>query len=437
MKRRIIGILTVIAFLATTAAAQTSQRTTREDVGRERHRSDQVIVRLSPGARISQLNDRQGTRTLEQIAGTDYYVLELPAGSGRFTDRLRELADEPGLLEATPNFTYSAPELLQTSQAFIDQTSQAFIDQTSQAFIDQTSQAFIDQTSQAFIDWKAPASFSGQKAVADLHLSEAHLFARGAGVKVAVIDTGLDFHHPLFRQRVQYPVYDFVDDDGHPAEVAPGAGYGHGTFIAGLIVLTAPQATLMPLRAFASDGSGTSVSIAKAIRFAADNGADVINMSFGMLEDDTLVKNALVYALSKKAYLVAAAGNDNENEIHFPASSNLLTLGVTAIGAGDIKAPFANYHRSIDVSAPGVDVYSAYPGGRFAWWSGTSFSTGLVSGEAALLKSLSPDASKWEIDLLIALSGVNIDKLNPKYAGKLGRVRIDFDSAIQRLLDYR
>jgi subtilisin family serine protease len=437
MKRRFIGILTVVAFLACTAAAQTIQRTTREDVGRERHRSDQVIVRLSPGTRISHFNDRQGTRTLEQIPGTDYYVLELPQGSGRLSDRLRKLTDEPGLLEATPNFTYSTPELLQTSQAFIDQTSQAFIDQTSQAFIDQTSQAFIDQTSQAFIDWKAPASFSGQKAIADLNLVKAHLFARGAGIKVAIIDTGLDFHHPLFRQKVQYPVYDFVDDDGHPAEVAGGAGYGHGTFIAGLIVLTAPQATLMPLRAFDADGSGTSVSIAKAIRYAADNGADVINMSFGMMEEDSLVKDALLYAALKKAYLVAAAGNDDEHGVHFPASSNLLATAVTATGAGDVKAPFANYHRSVDVSAPGVDVYSAYPGGRFAWWSGTSFSTAFVSGEAALLKSLRPDVTKWEIDLLIALSSINIDKLNPKYAGKLGRGRIQFESAIQKLLDYR
>ncbi|MEP7269925.1 MAG: S8 family serine peptidase, partial [Acidobacteriota bacterium] len=299
MKRiRLIGILALMTL--TTSALLAQSRVLREDSSRPANiRGGQVIVRLSGEAKIAQLNGRQGTRTLEQIPGTDYYLLELPEGA-RVSDRLRRFSEEPGIIEAVPNYSYRAPEVLQTSQAFIDQTSQAF----------------IDQTSQAFIDAGVPVSFTRQKSVSSLHLAEAQRYSQGAGVKVAIVDTGIDFSHPLFRGRIEYPVYDFVDDDGNPSE-EPGAGYGHGTFIAGLIALTAPRATVMPVRAFAGDGTGTSFSIARAIRFAADNGADIINMSFGLLEEDSLVKDAINYA-SRKAYLVAAAGNDDENFIHFP-----------------------------------------------------------------------------------------------------------------------
>lgn len=432
MKKRKLGTLLLLACVIYTlispprSLAVADLRPTNGDVGRsvrdgsgrrERFRSSQIIVRLAPGAKISRLNGRFGTQTLEQLPGTDYYLLQLPEGEA-VADRLSRMSDE-GLTAVAPNYHYQSPEVLQTSQAFIDQTSQAF----------------IDQTSQAFIDWAAPAKFAEQKAVGNLHILEAHKLTKGSGIKVAVIDTGIDAAHPLFAGRIEYPVYDFVDDDANPAEET-GAGYGHGTFVAGLVALAAPKATLMPLRAFDSDGTGTSFSIAKAIRYAVNNGARVINMSFGMLEEDSLVKDAINYA-AQKAYLVAAAGNDNENFIHFPASSASKTLSVTSTGPDDIKAPFANFHKAIDVSAPGIDVYSAYPDGRWAYWSGTSFSTALATGEAVLLLSLRPNASRLEIDLLITLSGLNINSLNPKYVWQLGRSRIDYNAAVLRLLDLR
>jgi subtilisin family serine protease len=416
MKTRLIGILVLTIALAGGALAQT--RVSRGEGGERPQsiRAGQVIVRLAPGTRVGQLKGTQGARIVDQIAGTDYYLLELPDGAN-VHERVRRLYNEPEIVEATPNYTYSTAEVLQTSQAFIDQTSQAF----------------IDQTSQAFIDAGVPVSFTRQKLVSNLHLVEAQVFSRGSGIKVAIVDTGIDTDHPLFRGKIEYPVYDFVDNDGDPSEER-GAGYGHGTFIAGLIALTAPRATLMPLRAFSGDGSGTSFSIARAIRFAADNGADVINMSFGLLEEDSLVKDAVSYAY-RRAYLVAAAGNDDQNFIHFPASTGSQTLAVTSTDANDLKASFANYNNGVDVSAPGVDVYSAYPEGRWAFWSGTSFSTGLVSGEAALLLSLRPDTSNSDLDRVILNAGDNIDRINQRYSGKLGKVRIDFRDAIFTLFD--
>jgi thermitase len=224
-----------------------------------------------------------------------------------------------------------------------------------------------------------------------------------------------------------------VDDDGNPSDEQDGAASGHGTFVAGLIALTAPDAKIMPLRAFSSDGRGTSFDIARAIRFATDEGVDVINMSFGMLEDDKLIKDALKYA-RPRVYLVASAGNDNLNTIQFPADMGNFTLSVTSTTTDDTKATYANYNSRMEAAAPGVSLYSAYPGERWAWWSGTSFSTALVTGEAALLLSLNPSLKSENLNRIIILSGIDIDSLNPQYKNKLGR-RIDYRAAIKMLLN--
>src|SRR4030095_13991928 len=107
----------------------------------------------------------------------------------------------------------------------------------------------------------------------------------------------------LFAGRLAYPMQDFIDNDGLPQDELGGIGTGHGTFVSGLITLTAPQARIMPLRAFGTDRSGTSFDIASAIHFAADNGARVINMSFGFAEEDLVIQEALSYALPS-AYMV-------------------------------------------------------------------------------------------------------------------------------------
>jgi subtilisin family serine protease len=250
------------------------------------------------------------------------------------------------------------------------------------------------------------------------------------------LDLGVEqiaFNHPAFAGRILYPNFDFVDNDGNPQEVMGGTGSGHGTFVSGLVALTAPGSLIMPLRAFGPDGSGTSFNLAKAIRFAADNGAQVINMSFGLLDRDKLIEDALEYAY-QRVYMVAAAGNDNLNSLHFPAERKSKTLAVTSTDVRDLKAAFSNFNRDVQVSAPGVDLYSAYPGNRWAIWSGTSFSTALVTGEAALVLQLNPNLNRTAMNALMTNSGVNIDALNPAYAEMLGQVRIDFLDAVNRTL---
>ena len=404
---KIFGPVCLIALVFLPALTALPSQTVRTNSYREGYRSGEICVRLQFGVDINEINARYGTYTKERIPGTPIYLLGLPPG--RDLEKLMgRMQTDFNLLFADFNHKFQLPEVRQTSHAF------------------------IDQVSQAFIDGQSPVKFYGQQSVWNLNLDEAHKFSRGFGVRVAVIDTGLDFNHSLFEGRIAWPVYDFVDDDGNPSDVLYGSASGHGTFVAGLIALTAPDAKIIPLRAFNSDGRGTSFDIAKAIRFATNVGADVINMSFGMLEEDKLITDALRYAY-QRVHMVASAGNDNLNTIQFPADTANFTLSVTSTTTNDIKATFANYNSKMNAAAPGVSLYSAYPGERWAWWSGTSFSTALVTGESALLLSLKTDLKSENLNRIIILSGINLDPLNPEYKNKLGR-RIDYRAAIEMLL---
>ncbi|MDX2032206.1 MAG: S8 family serine peptidase [Blastocatellia bacterium] len=401
VKATALTLLWVLMLLATS----TERRS--QALGRDSFRAGEINVGLIPGAEIEAFNLRYGTSVLEEIPGADQYRLRLPLGE-TVEAALAKARLDPTVLFADPNYYYLSPEVRQTSQAFVDQTSQAFVDNSS------------------------PAKFWTQGTIANLRITEAHAWSRGTGVRVAVIDTGLDLDHPLFAGRITGPVYDFVSNDLDPSEEMGGPSAGHGTFVAGLIALTAPEALIQPVRAFNRDGRGTSFDIAKAIRFAGENGAQVINMSFGLLQEDRLIKEALG-AVYENSYMVASAGNDNLNLVHFPAGVKSKALSVTSTTVGDRKAAFANYDVHVQAAAPGENLFSAYPGNRWAVWSGTSFSTALVSGEAALLLALDPYANRSRLNEVIRSSGVNINSLNAVYAGKLGR-RIDPLAAIRAIL---
>jgi thermitase len=250
-------------------------------------------------------------------------------------------------------------------------------------------------------------------------------------VLVAVIDTGVDFNHPFFLNRLSNQGYDFVDLDTVPQDEPGGGGYGHGTFVAGLIGVTAPGARILPIRAFGPDGTGSSFDIANAIFYAADRGAKVINLSFGFRSRDAFVEEAINYAYTK-AFLVSAAGNDNIKGLHFPSIKNK-TLIVAATDDRDRKAEFSNYDKDVDVSAPGVQIYSTYPGRRYAWWSGTSFAAPLASGQAALLLQLNPRYSNNSLFNIIRSTGIDINAANPNFVNSLGK-RIDCKNAVLRHL---
>ena len=182
---------------------------------------------------------------------------------------------------------------------------------------------------------------------------------------------------------------------------------------------------IMPLRVFDDQGNAEGFTIARAVRYAVQHGANVINMSFGMTSASSAVKQAIKFAIEHDVTVVASAGNNNSSAPQFPAAFNDV-MAVAATDLKDKKADFSDFGNTIFVDAPGINI-SAYPGGYYAIASGTSFSAPLVSGEVALIRS----ARRQNAEQAVARGTVNIDSKNPGYAHELGFGRIDMVRALQ------
>jgi subtilisin family serine protease len=251
------------------------------------------------------------------------------------------------------------------------------------------------------------ASYSVQPATDILHLVHAHDVATGKGVKVAIIDTGCDLKHPdLFRNIVGG--WDFVDNDADPTDVkdnidndrngAIDEAFGHGTHVAGIIHLVAPDAQLLIARVLDADGRGNIVDVAAGVRWAVQQGAKVINLSLGMsTRSGDALQNALEEAAMRGVVIVSAAGNQGSDIVDFPGRSSS-TICVAAVDAAANGATFSSFnHSDVALSAPGVAVRSTYPGGGYRLWTGTSMSAPFVAGAVALLAEKHPD---WAIDAM-------------------------------------
>jgi len=167
------------------------------------------------------------------------------------------------------------------------------------------------------------------------------------------------------------------------------AAFGHGTMVAGIVHLVAPQAKIMPLKSFQADGSGYSSDILRAIYYAAKNGAKVINMSFSYSTSSPELESAVNYAASKGVILVASAGNDGKQVLVYPgALKNVIDVASTT--NTDTVSKFSNYGAPpVWLAAPGEAVVTTYPWGTYAAGWGTSFSAPFASGAAALLVNVS------------------------------------------------
>lgn len=260
--------------------------------------------------------------------------------------------------------------------------------------------------------------------------------APGKGTVVAVIDTGVDYTHKDLADNIWVNEGEIpgngIDDDGngyvddvHGVDFVDGDSdpmdeHGHGTHVAGIIAMTpgngggvgvAYGAKIMCVRAGQANGSFASTDIAKAIKYAADNGADVINMSFGGTGRSYLVESALQDAFPS-CVLVAAAGNDGLPTTDAKQAGYLFTediypagykyvIGVMATDNNKSLAYFSNWDFKegsgceYEMAAPGVGIYSTLPGNRYACWSGTSMATPNVAAAAAILRSKYTDKSKY------------------------------------------
>jgi hypothetical protein len=228
-----------------------------------------------------------------------------------------------------------------------------------------------------------------QYALAKLRLPLAHTLAHGANVTIAVIDSGIDVKHPELVNSIA-DTFDALGSKEGP--------HVHGTGIAGVIVSharlmgAAPEARILAIRAFGTAPTGaesTSYVILKGLNYAAEHGAQIVNMSFAGPRD-TVIERAIAATAAKGIVLVAASGNAGPKSPPLFPAANPNVIAVSATDAQDKLFAASNRGNHIAISAPGVDIFLPAPDEKYQMASGTSFSAAYVSGLAALVLERNP-----------------------------------------------
>ena len=296
----------------------------------------------------------------------------------------------------------------------------------------------------AFDNPNDPAYAAQQWAPQKVHAELAWpLWSPKAATVIAIVDTGVTLNHPdlenkLYRDSSGNVIgYDFVNGDASPAD-----DHGHGTHCAGIAAAQVNNGVgmagiagwsadpfgsdihstkIMPVKVLDASGSGSLLAVANGITFAADNGAKIISLSLGATASSTTLTNAIAYAWNKGCIVVAAAGNSSSSVKSYPAAcANVISVAAT--DTNDTLASFSNYGSWVLCAAPGVSIYSTYPGG-YANLSGTSMAAPLVAGEAALLASQAPWLSNTVLRNFV-LSSVDPYKPYASRTIKGGRVNV-------------
>jgi serine protease len=281
--------------------------------------------------------------------------------------------------------------------------------------------------------------YSKQWHLHTINVEQAWDDTKGSGVTVAIIDTGVSKVPDLAKTEF-VKGYDFVNDRENADD-----DNGHGTHVAGTVAQStnnnygvagvAYQAKIMPLKVLASSGGGTITDIADAIRFAADNKADVINMSLGGGGESQIMKDAIEYAHSKGVVIVAAAGNENRDSASYPARYARV-ISVAATDAQNEKAEFSNYGAGVDIAAPGggngskiwqetIDPETEEP--IIAGFQGTSMAAPHVAGVAALIKSVGVTAP----DEVLAVLQQSVRKIDTDPQNYFGAGHLDASAAVK------
>jgi subtilisin family serine protease len=246
-------------------------------------------------------------------------------------------------------------------------------------------------------------------------------------VTIAVIDSGIDPLHPDLSANL-VPGYNFVAGNIDTHDI-----YGHGTAIAGIagaignsgigVAGVAWSDTIMPLVVLDSSGYGTVANVASAITYAADHGAKVINISLAFNGSTSTLQNAVNYAWNHGVVIVAAAANASTNTPYYPAALPNV-IAVSAVDQNDNLASFSNYGNWITVSAPGVSVYTTANGGGYLYGSGTSVSSPIVAGLAALVFSANPNLTNAQVVNLITSNADDVGAPGFDVANGWGRINV-------------
>src|SRR4051794_4708872 len=434
--------------------------------------TSEFLLHASPND-IQEIASRHGLTIVRTLDVPPYDVFLVTAtnvstsSTGTQTDvgeeqKVGEISADPAVANVESNAIATAPEV--PAGLRLDQSPVWILDAL-------TTPSLVDFGGAPVLN-----SYLGQPAASAINLPSSRAVATGAGVTVAIIDTGVDPHHPALQQ-VLVPGYDFVDDvEGSSSEwtdIDPGitavldqspvwildsvapvklnqstlaildqphadalatlqlpAAFGHGTMVAGIVHLVAPSARIMPLKAFSATGTSRVFDIVRAIHYAVDHGARVINMSFSTATWSPEITHAINTATDRGVICVASAGNLGQELLVYPgAQRNVLGVGSTNAATPPVRSIFSNFGDSlVSLAAPGEGIITTYPGGGYAGAWGTSFSAPMVAGAAALLVQVTPSISYLEAASMLG-------RADAMSLSGMGKGRLNLSAALKRAVD--
>lgn len=347
----------------------------------------QIIVKFRDNGAAAGLLRQHGLSEGTGIGSTGAHLVKVPAG--KEAQLIQSLSRNPAI-------EYAEPDELVTATTADDY------------YFDR--QYALNNEGQAFTNTKGDIGIAAGTADADVDAAEAWGVATGNGIKVAVLDSGVDLNHEDLSSKV-------VARANFSGAASADDNYGHGTHVAGIVAAVhnsdgvagvCPGCTVLAGKILNDSGVGSSSGLANGINWAVSNGAKVINMSVGVRASRTL-ETAVNNAWNKGVVLVAAAGNGGSQTKIYPAGYPNV-IAVAATDNKDAKASFSTYGASwVDVTAPGVNVYSTFPNHPFYLakpnnrslnydvGNGTSMSAPIVAGVAALAWSSNPGATHTSI----------------------------------------
>jgi thermitase len=373
----------------------------------------------TPFSRISLTFGRVKAKIDTLLPGLDIYKVLLPEGES-VEAAVASFSREPAVIFAEPNFI---------GRASTTPNDNLF---KYQYALSNTGQEIGDVPG-------SPQGTAGADIKATLGWEET---TGSEDVLIAVVDSGVDRVHPDLKNKIAGPGRDFVNDDADASD-----DYFHGTAVAGVaaaetnnnegIAGVAWKARILPVKVLDAEGLGTAEHVADGIRWAADQGARVINVSLGFEEASWAVLTAVEYAFNKGAVLVAAAGS-NGGAVEYPAAFSEFVLAVGATDYDDAVWALSNAGPEVDVAAPGVDVLSTIPTWVFGpsvipyiRFSGTSIAAAHVSGLAALLLGLKPGLTAEQVMEIIRFTADDVNEASlPGKDALIGYGRINLEKAL-------
>lgn len=413
-----------------------------------------LFILRTPAAIRDTVCSRNGLQFIRGVdtPGHDVFLVSGPTGA------------DPVVVEDSVKADAEVQDFEQVGGVFVPEAlAGANLNQSTVAFLD----ALSNTATASFSGDIVRASYVSQAAATIINLPSAQSMSSGAGT-IAIIDTGIDPDHPALRRWV-VPGFDFVHnvagiasewsdlaqstvafldqstvaflDQTNSAVLNQStvafldqstvafldtntlpAAFGHGTMVAGIVHLVAPTAKIMPLKAFQADGSSNTFDIIRAIYYAVDNGANVINMSFSLAGSSQEFVRAINYATDHGVICVASAGNDGADNLKYPAALRNV-IGVASTSNLDVRSTFSNFGSGlVTLAAPGEGIITTYPGGHYAAAWGTSFSAPFVAGAPGLLLQYDPKTNFFE--------GVDALSHAKELTSDLGYGRLDLYQAL-------